>query len=47
VLFARYMLPFQLVGILLLVAMIGAVVLTKNSDKGHPSRPADAPPMGK
>ncbi len=30
VLFTRYMLPFQMVGVLLLVAMIGAVVLTRD-----------------
>ncbi|MBN1120072.1 MAG: NADH-quinone oxidoreductase subunit J [Anaerolineae bacterium] len=33
VLFERYLLPFQMVGILLLVAMIGAVVLTRDELK--------------
>lgn len=32
VLFTRYLLPFQMVGILLLVAMIGAIVLTREED---------------
>jgi len=37
-LFISYVLPFQMVGILLLVAMIGAVVLTKD-DKPHRETP--------
>jgi NADH-quinone oxidoreductase subunit J len=36
VLFTRYLLPFQMVGILLLVAMIGAIVLTR--EQGAPPR---------
>jgi NADH-quinone oxidoreductase subunit J len=45
-LFTEYMLPFQIVGLLLLVAMIGAVVLTKNDTGAHPRRQGsqDAPP---
>lgn len=45
-LFTDYMLPFQIVGLLLLVAMIGAVVLTKNDTDASPRRRAsqDAPP---
>ncbi|HEC22462.1 MAG TPA: NADH-quinone oxidoreductase subunit J [Chloroflexi bacterium] len=43
-LFARYLLPFQMVGLLLLVAMIGVVVLTKDERKptGHISENAQA-----
>jgi NADH-quinone oxidoreductase subunit J len=40
VLFSRYLLPFQLVGILLLIAMIGAVVLTREEKRPR----SDAPP---
>ena len=42
-LFTTYMLPFQVVGILLLVAMIGAVVLAKEDKKPKEEQsPADA-----
>jgi NADH-quinone oxidoreductase subunit J len=46
-LFSRYLLPFQMVGILLLVAMIGAVVLTREEQK--PARqpgPEESSPVG-
>lgn len=46
VLFARYLLPFQVVGILLLVAMIGAVVLTKDEERRAGRRSASAPERG-
>lgn len=36
-LFTTYMLPLQMVGLLLLVAMIGAVVLAKSEKPGKPS----------
>jgi NADH-quinone oxidoreductase subunit J len=38
-LFANYLLPFEVTGVLLLVAMIGAVVLAKDEKK--PSKPAE------
>jgi NADH-quinone oxidoreductase subunit J len=34
-LFSTYLLPFEMVGLLLLVAMIGAVVLAKEEDQRH------------
>jgi NADH-quinone oxidoreductase subunit J len=46
-LFSRYLLPFQMVGILLLVSMIGAVVLTREEKK--PTRqtgPEESAPAG-
>jgi NADH-quinone oxidoreductase subunit J len=44
-LFTRYLLPFQLVGVLLLVAMIGAVVITKDDAiKPKHHHPAFPPP---
>jgi len=43
VLFTRYLLPFQLVGVLLLVAMVGAVVITKD-EKLRPKEPHPAFP---
>ena len=46
-LFSNYLLPFQMVGILLLVAMIGAVVLTREEKK--PTRqpgPEESSPAG-
>jgi NADH-quinone oxidoreductase subunit J len=33
VLFSTYLLPFEVTSVLLLVAMIGAIVLTKNEKK--------------
>jgi NADH-quinone oxidoreductase subunit J len=46
-LFSSYLLPFQLVGVLLLVAMIGAVVLTREEKKPtqQPS-PEESSPAG-
>jgi NADH-quinone oxidoreductase subunit J len=46
-LFSNYLLPFQMVGILLLVAMIGAVVLTREEKKPtqQPS-PEESSPAG-
>lgn len=41
VLFVDYLLPFQMVGLLLLVAMIGAVVLAKS--QGQPRHADDSP----
>lgn len=38
ILFNQYLLPFEITSILLLVAMIGAIVLTK-SEKGEPEKP--------
>ena len=38
-LFTGYVLPFQIVGLLLLVAMIGAVVLTRNEGKPRVNAP--------
>jgi NADH-quinone oxidoreductase subunit J len=40
-LFERYLLPFQMVGLLLLVAMIGAVVLTRDELKPRRARRKD------
>ncbi len=34
-LFTKYMYPFELAGILLLAAIVGAVVMTKNPEKGE------------
>ena len=47
-LFQRYLLPFELTSLLLLVGMIGAVVLTRDerksdNPKSQPPRPQDAP----
>jgi hypothetical protein len=40
VLFTEYLLPFQMVAILLLAAMVGAIVLTQRGDiKPKPGRP--------
>lgn len=39
VLFSKYILPFELVGVLLLVAMIGAVVLTRDDPKPEKKQP--------
>jgi NADH-quinone oxidoreductase subunit J len=36
-LFSDYLLPFEMTGVLLLVAMIGAVVLAKDDKKVHPT----------
>lgn len=38
-LFTKYMLPFQLVGLLLLVAMIGVIVLSKRFDSDETPEP--------
>jgi NADH-quinone oxidoreductase subunit J len=47
-LFTTYMLPFQVIALLLLVAMIGAIVLTRDQvpppKKRHPRRLANVPP---
>jgi len=40
VLFSRYLFPFELTSVLLLVAMIGAVVLVRDEKKPRPSAPA-------
>jgi NADH-quinone oxidoreductase subunit J len=40
-LFERYLLPFQMVGLLLLIAMIGAVVLTRDELKPRRERRKD------
>jgi NADH-quinone oxidoreductase subunit J len=40
-LFANYLLPFELTGVLLLVAMIGAVVLAKADKKPAPTQPVE------
>jgi len=46
-LFTTYMLPFQVIALLLLVAMIGAIVLTRDQvpppKKRHPRRLANVP----
>ena len=34
-LFTKYMLPFQLTGLLLLIAMIGVIVISKNRESGE------------
>ncbi len=41
-LFTQYMLPFQMTGVLLLVAMIGAIVLAKEEKKPKPQTPVGA-----
>jgi NADH-quinone oxidoreductase subunit J len=35
-LFTQYLLPFEVTSILLLVAMVGAIVLTNRQKKGEP-----------
>ena len=42
VLFSKYILPFELVGVLLLVAMIGAVILTRDDPKNKKSPVAES-----
>jgi hypothetical protein len=47
-LFTRYALPFEMVGLLLLVAMVGAIVLTHEAPAGRPrlARRLANPPIG-
>jgi len=41
-LFTKYMLPFQVTGVLLLIAMVGVIVLSKRLDDGEPTEDGTA-----
>jgi NADH-quinone oxidoreductase subunit J len=46
-LFNQYLLPFEVTSVLLLVAMVGAIVLTKSEKKAGDLRAASERPLGK
>jgi NADH-quinone oxidoreductase subunit J len=46
-LFNQYLLPFEVTSVLLLVAMVGAIVLTKSEKKPGDLRAASERPLGK